>query len=210
MNNNSISAPGLPPPPPPPESSAGGSGDTGVIGAGQALAYHQADFSVPHGERVGIFRRLFPGFEPDGAVLDLGCGSGDVLFRFARAFPQARFTGVDGAPAMLELAAAHPQQAALRLGALDLAIANLLGSNLFNLVVLAVDDAAYLRGPLLADAAPVHVGTAVAAMVMTGLVMIGLVMRPQGRALRVLSWISVGLLATYLLNAALIFLHGGG
>lgn len=71
-------------------------------------------------------------------------------------------------------------------------------------------DAAYLRGPLLADAAPVHVGTVVAAMGMTGLVMIGLVMRPQGRALRVLSWISVGLLATYLLNAALVFLHGGG
>ena len=58
---------------------------------------------------------------------------------------------------------------------------NLLGSNLFNVVVLAVDDAVYLRGPLLADAAPVHAGTAVAAIVMTGLVMIGLVMRPQPR-----------------------------
>lgn len=98
--------------------------------------------------------------------------------------------------------------AALRLGALDLAIANLLGSNLFNVVVLAVDDAVYLRGPLLADAAPVHAGTAVAAMVMTGLVMIGLVMRPQGRVLRVSSWVSVGLVAVYILTAALIYLHG--
>ena len=98
--------------------------------------------------------------------------------------------------------------AALRLGAVDLAIANLLGSNLFNVVVLAVDDAVYLRGPLLADAAPVHAGTAVAAIVMTGLVMIGLVMRPQGRVLRALSWVSVGLLATYVLTAALAFLHG--
>ena len=97
---------------------------------------------------------------------------------------------------------------ALRLGALDLAISNLLGSNLFNVVVLAVDDAAYLRGPLLADSAPVHVGTAVAAIVMTGLVMIGFAMRPQGRVLRMLSWVSVGLLATYLLSAALAFLHG--
>jgi 2-polyprenyl-3-methyl-5-hydroxy-6-metoxy-1,4-benzoquinol methylase len=73
--------------------------------AAQALAYHQADFSVPHGERVGIFRRVFPGFEPEGAVLDLGCGSGDVLGRFARALPRARFTGVDGSQAMLDLAA---------------------------------------------------------------------------------------------------------
>jgi len=99
---------------------------------------------------------------------------------------------------------------ALRMGALDLAIANLLGSNLFNIVVLAVDDAFYVRGPLLADAAPVHAVTAVVAIVMTGMVIIGLVMRPRGRVLRVTSWISVGLLAAYLLNAALLFLHDGG
>jgi cation:H+ antiporter len=98
---------------------------------------------------------------------------------------------------------------ALRLRALDMAIGNLLGSNLFNVTILAIDDIFYVRGPLLADASPVHAGTAVAAVVMSGLVMIGLVMRPQGRVLRVLNWISVGLLATYLLNAALVFLHGG-
>lgn len=97
---------------------------------------------------------------------------------------------------------------ALRLGALDMAIGNLLGSNLFNVAILAVDDAFYVRGPLLADAAPVHAGTAVTAMVMTGLVIVGLVMRPQGRALRVMSWISVGLAATYAVNAALVYLGG--
>jgi len=97
---------------------------------------------------------------------------------------------------------------ALRLGALDMAIGNLLGSNLFNVVVLAVDDAFYVRGPLLAEAAAVHAGTAVTAMVMTGLVTIGLVMRPQGRALRVLSWISVGLVAAYAVNAALVYVGG--
>lgn len=95
---------------------------------------------------------------------------------------------------------------ALRLGALDMAIGNLLGSNLFNVMILAVDDAFYVRGPLLSDAAPVHAGTAVTALVMTGLVIIGLVMRPQGRTLRVLSWVSVGLVATYAVNAALLFL----
>jgi cation:H+ antiporter len=97
---------------------------------------------------------------------------------------------------------------ALRLGALDMAIGNLLGSNLFNMTILAVDDAFYVRGPLLADAAPVHAGTAVTALVMTGLVIIGLVMRPQGRALRVVSWVSVGLAATYAINAALAYISG--
>jgi cation:H+ antiporter len=97
---------------------------------------------------------------------------------------------------------------ALRLGALDMAIGDLLGSNLFNLTILAIDDLFYRRGPLLADAARVHAGSAAAALIMTGLVMIGLVMRPQGRVLRVASWISVGLVAAYGLNAALVFLHG--
>jgi cation:H+ antiporter len=98
---------------------------------------------------------------------------------------------------------------ALRMGALDLAISNLLGSNLFNVAVLALDDLAYLRGPLLSHAAPAHAGTAVAAVVMTGLVMVGLVMRPRGRVLRVASWVSVGLVAVYLINATLLFLRGG-
>lgn len=97
---------------------------------------------------------------------------------------------------------------ALRIGALDMAIGNLLGSNLFNLTILAVDYLFYTRGPLLADAAPVHIGSAAAAALMTGLVMIGLVMRPQGRVLRMWSWISVGLVAAYGLNAAFVFLHG--
>ena len=97
---------------------------------------------------------------------------------------------------------------ALRLGALDMAIGNLLGSNLFNVVILAVDDAFYVRGPLLAEAAAVHAGTAVTALVMTGLVIIGLVMRPQGRTLRVISWVSVGLVAAYVVNAALVYLGG--
>jgi cation:H+ antiporter len=97
---------------------------------------------------------------------------------------------------------------ALRLGALDMAIGNLLGSNLFNVTILAIDDAFYVRGPLLADAAAVHAGTAVTALVMTGLVIIGLVMRPQGRTLRVVSWVSVGLVAVYVVNAALVYLGG--
>jgi SAM-dependent methyltransferase len=71
---------------------------------GQALAYTQADFSATHGARVQMFRSLFPALALSGPVLDLGCGSGDVLLRFARAYPDTQFLGVDGARAMLQLA----------------------------------------------------------------------------------------------------------
>ncbi len=95
---------------------------------------------------------------------------------------------------------------ALRLGALDMAIGNLLGSNLFNVLILAIDDLAFVQGPLLAAVEPAHAGTAVTALVMTGLVIVGLVLRPRGRVLRVLSWVSVGLVAAYGINAALVAL----
>lgn len=98
---------------------------------------------------------------------------------------------------------------ALRLGALDMAIGNLLGSNLFNVTLLAVDDLAYTRGPLLADAAPAHAGTVSAALVMTGLVVIGLVLRVGPGLVPRLSWISVGLVAAYAVNAAVVYLAGG-
>jgi len=68
----------------------------------QALAYACADFSAPHDAFVARFRRCFPDFG-GGAVLDLGCGPADVTLRFARAYPQAQVTGVDGAEAMLAL-----------------------------------------------------------------------------------------------------------
>ena len=98
---------------------------------------------------------------------------------------------------------------ALRLGAVDMAIGNLLGSNLFNVAILAIDDAVYLQHALLADASPAHAGTAMAAVVMTGLVIVGLVMRPRGRVLRLASWVSIGVAATYVLAATLVFVRGG-
>lgn len=53
---------------------------------------------------------------------------------------------------------------ALRAGALDMALGTPLGSNLFDVAILAIDDVFYGRGPLLADAAHVHASTAVTAL----------------------------------------------
>lgn len=67
--------------------------------------------------------------------------------------------------------------AAVRLGALDLAIGNLIGSSLFNLVVLGIDDILYVPGSLYAAAAPPH-----AVSVITGAMMAGaLIARQRAR-----------------------------
>lgn len=97
---------------------------------------------------------------------------------------------------------------ALRMGALDMAIANLLGSNLFNVAIIAVDDIFYRPGPLLAVVSPVHAITTGSAITMTGLAMVGLFFKPGARVLRSISWISLGLMAIYLLNTYVLFLHG--
>jgi cation:H+ antiporter len=99
--------------------------------------------------------------------------------------------------------------AAVRIGALDLAIANLLGSNLFNLVILAFDDVLFTSGPILAAASPIHAVSAVSALVMTGIVIVGLVYRPRRRVLRTVGWASIGLATVYVLNALVHFLYGG-
>ncbi len=97
---------------------------------------------------------------------------------------------------------------ALRMGAIDLAIGNLFGSNLFNIAILAIDDLAYLPGPLFADVAISHSASAFSAMMMSGLAVVGLVLRPASRVFRTVSWVSLMLLAIYLLNTWFLYLHG--
>ena len=98
--------------------------------------------------------------------------------------------------------------AAVRIGALDMAVANLLGSNLFDILILAIDDIFYLKGPILAHVSQAHALSAVSAIIMTGMAVVGLFYRPAGPLWRSVSWISVFMLALYLLNSYILFLHG--
>lgn len=98
--------------------------------------------------------------------------------------------------------------AAMRIGALDMAIGNLLGSNLFDAMVIAVDDVFFTAGPILAHVSPVHAITAMSALVMTGLAIVGLFYRPRKRLFRIAGWVSLALFTVYLLNAYVLFLQG--
>lgn len=68
----------------------------------QAQAYAETDFSEAHNAFVTRFKSSFPDFNK-GSVLDLGCGTADVIIRFAEAFPGSHITGIDGAQAMLDI-----------------------------------------------------------------------------------------------------------
>ena len=97
--------------------------------------------------------------------------------------------------------------AAVRLGALDMAIGNLLGSNLFDILIIAMDDVLFMRGPILSHVSPLHAATAMSAMVMTGIAIIGLLYRPATRLLKTVGWVSLFLFSVYLLNSYVLYLH---
>jgi cation:H+ antiporter len=97
---------------------------------------------------------------------------------------------------------------ALRIGAIDLAIGNLFGSNLFNITIIAYDDIAYLKGPLLTHVSESHAITGISAVVMTGAAVVGLYYRPATRVLRIGGWVSLALILTYVLNSWVLYLHG--
>ncbi len=70
--------------------------------------------------------------------------------------------------------------AAFRLGAFDLAVGNVLGSNTFNIFVLPILDIADRSGALLSQVSATHAVTALAATAVTG-VILQVILSPRGR-----------------------------
>lgn len=76
----------------------------------QVNAYANANFNKSH----SLFARRLKAFiknpDFDGNALDIGCGPGDISFRFAKAFPKANLDALDGSKPMLDMAAnlIHP------------------------------------------------------------------------------------------------------
>lgn len=97
---------------------------------------------------------------------------------------------------------------ALRLGAVDMAIGNLLGSNLFDILILAADDIAYTKGPLLGAVSSAHAITAFAAVIMSGIFIVAMLYKPETRVRGVIGWVSLALLLVYLFSSYAVYLQG--
>jgi cation:H+ antiporter len=86
-------------------------------------------------------------------------------------------------------------------------LANLLGSNLFNIVILTITDFCYQKGPLLRDVSVVNTLPALTAMISMGIVVIGLTYRSEKKFL-FLAGDAVGILLVYILaNILLLAAH---
>jgi cation:H+ antiporter len=98
--------------------------------------------------------------------------------------------------------------AAVRLGAIDLGIGNVLGSNLFNLLILGLDDVFYRHGPLLAGVDPSHSVAIVAVVTMNGLFLVGLTYRVITKRFAV-AWDTGAIAAVYVTAIGLAYVLRG-
>lgn len=67
--------------------------------------------------------------------------------------------------------------AAIRIGALTLAVSNIFGTNCFNMLVVAAADLGYPHGSIYADMAPVQIMWGLVSILMTAILLLGLVRR---------------------------------
>jgi len=94
---------------------------------------------------------------------------------------------------------------AVRMDAIDLAIGNLFGSNIFNIFILAIDDLFFTAGPILSFANKNHIIPALSAIMMTGIAIIGLTYRSTKKPL-LLAWDSIGIVIIYIINMMLLYM----
>lgn len=94
---------------------------------------------------------------------------------------------------------------AVRYGAFDLAIGNLLGSNIFNMTILLLSDIAFLQGPILSSVSPTHILTGLSGMALSTIVAIGLFYRSKRNYLQ-LGPDSLFIFIGYLIAAYFLFM----
>lgn len=93
---------------------------------------------------------------------------------------------------------------AARMGSFDLAVGNLVGSNLFNILILAVDDVFYTRGHLLKDASDTNLVSVFSVIIMTSVAIAGLAYRSSRKVFR-LAWDALLIAAVYVGNLLVLY-----
>jgi cation:H+ antiporter len=98
--------------------------------------------------------------------------------------------------------------AAVRLGAADMAVADILGANMLDVVAILWTDIFYTQGPILAVVSRTHLITAVVTIIMSLLVVAGLNFRRKLKTFGVISWYGPLLIGLYILGAYALFTSG--
>jgi len=96
---------------------------------------------------------------------------------------------------------------AIRIGAYNMAVGNVFGSNIFNMTVIFFADVFYRQGVLLEDAKIVHILTATVGIVMATIILIGLFYRSR-RSFLMMGWDAIAAAVVYFVGVYLLFQLG--
>jgi cation:H+ antiporter len=99
---------------------------------------------------------------------------------------------------------------ALRMGAIDLAVADILGANMLDMAIIAPIDLAYGQGFILSAVSRGHLIIAGVAVAMSLMVIVGLRFQQSRKVFRVASWYAPPLIVLYILGAYALFNSGIG
>jgi len=95
--------------------------------------------------------------------------------------------------------------AAMKIGAVDMAVGNIFGSNIFNMFILAIEDIFYFKGPILSFVQGQNLIPSLLAVAMTGLAIAGLIYNAE-KKLFIWAWDSFGIILIFLVNLVLLYL----
>ncbi|WIO73500.1 hypothetical protein QP938_09330 [Porticoccaceae bacterium LTM1] len=140
---------------------------------------HQTVLDEPekhHGARLGV---VWLGFIAMAVVTGM---AGWILMEAAKGIAdQAGLSETLVGGLFTALATSSPELvttiAAIRIGALTLAVSNIFGTNCFNMLVVAAADAGYAQGSIYHDMAPVQMTWGLVSILMTAILLLGLVRR---------------------------------
>jgi cation:H+ antiporter len=96
---------------------------------------------------------------------------------------------------------------ALRIGAVDLAVGDILGANMLNTANIFITDVFYSRGPLLAEVSPRNLFTAGTMIVMTLIVICGLKFKNKRKTFGFISWNTLLIVVLYLSATLFLFYY---
>lgn len=99
---------------------------------------------------------------------------------------------------------------AARLGAPDMAVADILGANMLDVLAILWVDLSYTPGPILAEVSGSHLITAAVVIVMSLVVIIGIRFRQQRKTFVVISWYVPLFIGLYIFGAYALFIAGAG
>jgi len=96
--------------------------------------------------------------------------------------------------------------AAIKMNMITISVANILGSNIFNIFILAIDDIFYMKGSLFADMSDLNMTGAFSAVLMSSVVIIGLIYRAEKKPIR-LAFESIALIVIYIVTMSILYLE---